>query len=71
MSKDFWRGVALALAGVALALLVGLAWERGYNSGYNDGYNDGDASGYYTGWEQGVDRGWGACIEENNLYNRY
>ena len=70
MNKDFWRGVALALAGVALALAVGLAWERGYNSGYNDGWNDGRADATADRADS-YGQGWRECIEENNLYDRY
>lgn len=54
--------LAVVVGGLLLAvfiLSVGLAYERGYNSGYNDGWNDGRADG------------WGGCIEENNLYERY
>lgn len=55
--------VALALAVAVFMLAVALAYERGHNGGYNDGWNDGRADG--------VEQGWSACIEENNLYERY
>lgn len=54
--------IVMLLAGV-LVLSVGLAYERGHNRGYDEGWNDGTA--------YAESRGWQACIEENNLYDRY